>query len=71
MISLETALALSDGGLPGLITKARKAGGEDFASEMIEGLLETICKAAVAALGRTRARELFEMQLTALERGGR
>ena len=66
MISLEAARALSDGGLPGLIAKARKAGGEAFAAEMVEGLLKAICD---AALGRTRARELFEMRLTALERG--
>ena len=57
------------GGLPGLIAEARRVGGKDFAAERIDDLLRKICGAAVRAIGRTRARELFEMQLTALERG--
>jgi hypothetical protein len=70
MISLEAARVLGDGGLPGMIAKAKRAGGEAFAEEMVEGFLRVICDAACAELGRTRARELFEMRLTALERGG-
>jgi hypothetical protein len=71
MISFETARALSDGGLPGLIEKAKKAGGEPFACEAVATLLAMIREGAIAELGRTRARELVEMQLTAIERGGR
>jgi hypothetical protein len=59
------------GGLPWLISKAKAVGGEALAEEAVTRILEEVCGSAVDALGRARARELIEMQLTALERGRR
>jgi hypothetical protein len=52
MVDLETARLLSQGGLPGVIAKAKALGGEAFAERAIERLLETIVGAAIAELGR-------------------
>jgi hypothetical protein len=45
-------------------------GGPARAAEMIGAILATVSGSAVRFLGRERARELLEMQLTAIERGG-
>ena len=46
-------------------------GGDKLAEQAVTELLKTVCGSAAVALGRRRARELIEMQLTALERGQR
>jgi hypothetical protein len=60
-----------EGGLPWLISEAKAVGGEPLAEHAVKELLATVCSSAVSALGRARARELIERQLTALEKSDR
>jgi hypothetical protein len=43
--------------------------GDKLAEEAVARILEEVCGSAVGALGRSRTRELVEMQLAAIERG--
>jgi hypothetical protein len=58
-----------EGGLPWLIGEAKAVGSDKLAEQAVTELLKTVCASAVGALGRRRAREPVEMQLTAIERG--
>ena len=51
-------------GLSGLVSEAKRAGGDAFAARTAERLLAMICDAAVRELGCTRARELIIDEVT-------
>lgn len=64
MLSANTLRFLARHGLSGLVSEAKRAGGDAFAARTAERLLAMICDAAVRELGCTRARELIIDEVT-------
>ena len=70
MLSANTLRVLARHGLSGLVSEAKRAGGDAFAARTAKRFLAMICDAAVQELGCTRARVLVKMQIERIERGG-